>query len=134
MATFGAAPKSETSAADALHAVDELVLVSEHWQKERSDSGQRPLKIGFAVATGPVIFGAVGDPNRLEYTVIGDAVNLAAKLEKHNKVAGTVALTTADTYRKARAQGYVPPGKRRQLEETNIAGVEQPIGLVVLSE
>ena len=92
MATFGSAPKSLICAADALRAVDELIVVSKRWQKERRDSGLRPLEVGFAVATGPVIFGAVGDPNRLEYTVIGDAVNLAAKLEKHNKVAGAVAL------------------------------------------
>ena len=134
MATFGAAPKSLICAADALRAVDELIVVSKRWQKERRDSGLRPLEVGFAVATGPVIFGAVGDPNRLEYTVIGDAVNLAAKLEKHNKVAGAVALTTSDAYREARAQGYLPPHERRELNEANIAGVEQPVGLIVLAE
>jgi adenylate cyclase len=61
-------------------------------------------------------------------------VNLAAKLEKHNKVAGAVALTTSAAYREARAQGYVPPGNRRELEEANVAGVEKSIGLIILAE
>ncbi|MBM3584698.1 MAG: hypothetical protein FJX36_09825 [Alphaproteobacteria bacterium] len=38
---------------------------------------------GLAVAAGPFIFGAIGDETRLEYTVLGNTVNTAAKLEKH---------------------------------------------------
>lgn len=134
MATFGAAPKSETCAADALRAVDELIFVADAWHDERLAAGEQPLDIGFAVATGPVIFGAVGDPKRLEYTVIGDAVNLAAKLEKHNKAAGVVAITTAETFEIARGQGYVPPRPRRQLGNSSVGGVECPIDLTVLAE
>lgn len=133
MATFGAASRSETWAADALSAVDELVAVTEAWQEDRRAVGARPLEIGFAVATGPVIFGAVGDPKRLEYTVIGDAVNLAAKLEKHNKAAGVVALTTEQAYGTARAQGYVSPRQRHVLEKAAVGGVEQPMNLVILA-
>ena len=54
------------------------------------------------------MFGAVGDDNRLEYTVIGDAVNLCAKLEKHNKACGRRALTTREAYDLAVRQGYAP--------------------------
>lgn len=133
MATFGAATRSKTWAADAMSAVDELVAVAEAWRDERRAAGARPLEIGFAVATGPVIFGAVGDPGRLEYTVIGDAVNLAAKLEKHNKEVDAVALTTEWAYEEARAQGYVPPARRRVLGKSAIGGVESPVSLVVLA-
>ena len=133
MATFGAATRSETWAADALRAVDDLVAAAAAWREERRAADALPLEIGFAVATGPVIFGAVGDPRRLEYTVIGDAVNLAAKLEKHNKEVGAVALTTEWAYEEARSQGYAPPARRRVLKRTPIAGVEPPVSLVVLA-
>jgi len=133
MATFGAVSRSETWAADALNAVDELVAVAEAWQEDRRATGAQPLEIGFAVATGPVIFGAVGDARRLEYTVIGDPVNLAAKLEKHNKVAGAVALTTKWAYEEARSQGYVPPRQRRTIERAAVGGVARPVTLVVLA-
>jgi adenylate cyclase len=54
------------------------------------------------------VVGTVGDGNRLEFTVIGSPVNLAAKLEKHNKALGCRALTTAETHVEASAQGYRP--------------------------
>jgi len=62
--------------------------------------------------------------------VIGEAVNLAAKLEKHNKAACTRALTSAATYELAVAQGYAARGERRP--GSSVAGVSDSIDLVVL--
>jgi adenylate cyclase len=63
--------------------------------------------------------------------VIGDPVNLAAKLEKHTKVEGAAALCTADSYRLALRQGYAP--KAARLEQRHgrvVAGVDLPVDLV----
>ena len=88
MATFGAVSPNERFAADALRAMTELCTVADGWNAERAAAGEVPLDIRFSVATGAVVVGAVGDGTRLEYTVLGAPVNLAAKLEKHTKVEG----------------------------------------------
>jgi adenylate cyclase len=116
MVTFGAVTPSKTAAADALRALDEIMAVAEIWEAEAPNHRlARPLEVNGAVVSGPVVFAVLGAGDRLEYTVIGTPVNLAAKLEKHNKVEGTRALTTFGTYRRAVHQGYTrqPPGEQR---------------------
>ena len=132
LASFGAARASPTAAAEALAAADDLLAEAQAWRAERSAAGLPAPRVGCAVAVGPLIFGAVGDETRLEYTVIGEPVNLAAKLEKHTKVEGVNALTTADTFAAASAQGYAPPGPRETRLARRVAGVDHPIDLVVL--
>lgn len=133
LATFGAAVPSATYAADSLAAVDSVMAEVEAWNAARVRSGLLPLRVGASVATGRIIFGAVGDATRLEYTVIGDAVNLSAKLEKHTKDESVRALTTAETYALAVEQGYTPPGSLETRHSRNVGGVAQPVDLVVLA-
>jgi class 3 adenylate cyclase len=92
--------------------------------------GLEPLRLGFAAAGRPVVFGAVGDPARLEFTVIGEPVNLAAKLEKHTKVEGAPALTNAETLAIAEGQGYVPARAIERRPMRRIEGVAEPVDLV----
>ena len=87
------------------------------------------LEISMAVASGELVVGAVGDHDRLEYTVIGHPVNLAAKLEKHTKVENARALVTADAVALARFQGYLPKVALDLLEERNVAGAGRRLDL-----
>ena len=132
MATFGAVVPTTTYAADALRAVNELQQCALEWADERSASGQEALTINFAVAHGLVVFGAVGDETRLEYTVIGDPVNLSAKLEKHNKETLTVALTTTACVDLAKSQGFTTSHEIGQLPSATIAGVADHVNVAVL--
>ncbi len=131
MATFGAVVPSKTAAADALRALDSIMEEAENWRQALPGLGvATPLEVNGAVSAGPVVFATLGGGDRLEYTVIGEAVNLAAKLEKHNKMACTRALTSAATYQLAVAQGYAAAHERRP--NSSVAGVSKPFDLVVL--
>jgi adenylate cyclase len=133
LASFGATRPSSSFAADALRALDALLARTATWAEDRRARGLPAPEVGAAVATGPVMFGTIGDASRLEYTVIGEPVNLAAKLEKHTKVEGVRALCAAETYRLACRQGYLPPAPPRPLPQRAVAGVARPLDLVLLA-
>jgi adenylate cyclase len=105
MATFGAAKASDSFAADALHAQMSVLGAVSAWSADRAARGDARVEIGCAVVTGPMLCGVIGVADRLEWTVIGEAANVAAKLEKHCKVVGVAALTTQATLDLAQAQG-----------------------------
>ncbi len=134
MATFGAVERSRTYAANALDAVVEVAQEVEAWNRARKDSdiGQPQLRVGFAVDCGPVVFGAVGDQSRLEYTVIGDPVNRAAKLESWNKTVRSTALTTLQTLNAARSQGFEITPAPEERANSAVDGIAEPVDLVIL--
>ncbi len=130
LASFGAVTENPRYAAAALEAMEEIMAAGEVWRAETQAEGHPCPEINAAVATGPVLFGAVGADNRLEITVIGEAVNLAAKLEKHNKRLGSRGLATAACYRLALEQGYTPVSIPGELTAQRAEGVGQPLDLV----
>ncbi|GGB41194.1 adenylate cyclase [Roseibium aquae] len=134
LATFGAVQPSGTYAADALTAATAVIEVLAGKAGQFQELGwPGPFRVGTAVAAGPVTVGVVGGRDRLEFTVIGDAVNRAAKLEDANKAEQSAALTDAATYRLARAQGYAgEPGELRPARR--VAGLREPLDLCVLAK
>ncbi|MFM2423139.1 MAG: hypothetical protein RL291_1669 [Pseudomonadota bacterium] len=134
MATFGAVKPSTTAAADALRALDATMAIVASWREEVSARGEpTSLDINGAVAAGPVLFATLGALDRLEYTVIGPAANLAAKLEKHNKRAGTRALTTDKTLEFAVAQGYTQRPNLRTIRDEYIQDTPDLVNIVVMA-
>jgi len=131
MATFGAVSDSQSFAADSLRAVDDIIVMADAWDQERRDAGLAPIVINVSVASGPLVFGAVGGQNRLEYTVIGSAVNLSAKLEKHNKDLKARAVTTGKTLHMAMKQGYAARSEYK-IVDSHVDGVTGTQNVVVL--
>ncbi|WP_061220841.1 adenylate/guanylate cyclase domain-containing protein [Leptospira borgpetersenii] len=94
MATWGAA---KTSDKDAENAINGSLMMREALLKFNQGRGgeKKPIiQIGCGLNYGPVIAGQIGSEQRLEYTVIGDAVNLASRVEALNKPFGTDILIT----------------------------------------
>lgn len=133
MATFGAVKQSDRAVGDALSALTEVIDVSNAWPEELKSRGiDAPLSLNGAIAEGTVVFATLGVSDRLEYTVIGEAANLAARLEKHNKVEKTRGLLTATAYEKALAQGYTPPRKFETRKGCRVRDIAEPISLVIV--
>jgi adenylate cyclase len=108
LATFGCTKSSTTPAAEAMRALMSLIREAEVFARSSETMIGERMRVGFAVASGDVLCGTVGDASRLEFTVIGDAVNRAVKLEKTNKTLGTVAVVEASALETARREGFQP--------------------------
>ena len=133
LASFGSVVESKTFAADALRAVDGLIAEAASWSAERVSRNLEPLNIGAAVTTGSIIFGIIGDEDRLEHTIIGSCVNEAAKLEKQTKAEKVKALATVAEYEKAIEQGYVAPSNREIRQNRTVDGINHLVDLVILA-
>lgn len=133
LATFGAVAPSPTAAADAVRAGLELPQVFADLAPDLTLEGwPEALRAGAAIASGPVTVGVVGAAGRLEFTVIGDAVNRAAKLEDANKQQGTTVLTDAATYAAAVARGLADFGPELRPRQV-VSGLSERADLVVLA-
>ena len=75
---------AELASRAALEMLDRLKALNEKWKAE----GRKELAIGIGINTGEVVFGNVGSGKKIEFTVIGDPVNLAARLESQTKEFG----------------------------------------------
>ena len=126
LASFGAVAPSTSYAADLCRALDDLMATAETWRLERQCRGLPAPAVGMAGVVGEIVFGIVGDQTRLEYTVIGEVVNLVAKLEKHTKVERVQALTTRKSYVIALQQGYRPAHAVEERLHRSIARFSPP--------
>jgi adenylate cyclase len=131
LVSFGAAVVTGRECADALETAAAIADTAKRWRDERARRNRPPLDIGVAIAAGDIIYGAVGHGERLEFTVIGDAVNLAAKLEKHAKVEQARVIAAKDVWERAVAQGYNGRSPRLSLM-ASVDGAGGAVDLAIL--
>jgi adenylate cyclase len=89
-------------AGDALRAAVEMQQAITDYNEERAVRGEVLIRAGIGLHTGSLMLGIIGDEERLESTVISDAVNLASRVEKLNKFFGTSILITDGTFKNIR--------------------------------
>jgi adenylate cyclase len=132
LVSFGGGDRLGVEAADAFGAVPALVGAGDDWAAERAREGLPPLGVAIAITHGEVVHGVIGHDERLEFTVIGDAVNLAAKLEKHAKLEQARVIATKGAFAKAVEQGG-RPACLRETAGAIVEGVAAPVDLVVVA-
>ena len=88
MAIFGAPLPLDDAPMAAVQAAQDMVEMIGLFNADRIAAAKPPLRIGIGIATGRMVAGYTGTQQRATYTCIGDAVNLAARLEAHTKQAG----------------------------------------------
>ena len=133
MVTFGATRPSSSYASDVMRTTEQLLDAMGAWATERASRNLPAPGVGIGVAVGTVTCGAIGGEGRLEYAVIGDPVNRAAKLQNHTKVEQVRALATTDTLQRAIGQGYDDARARELRAARQCGGIPEPIDVVVVT-
>ena len=95
MALFGAGDSNSKHADAGVTAGREILVALEELNRELAAVGREPIRIGVGLHTGPAIVGSIGSPERLEFTAIGDTVNVASRIESLTKTVGRPLLITA---------------------------------------
>jgi len=98
MAVFGAPVPKKEDPVNAVRAAVRMRGALAELNKRLEARGSPTLRTGIGIHTGEVVAGNIGSERRMEYTVIGDAVNLASRLETNTKDLGVNVLISEDTY------------------------------------
>lgn len=120
MAFWGAPIDDPGHARNGVQAAIEMQDEMERW---RRDPGRPELHMRIGLNTGPVVVGNLGSKDRFAYTVIGDAVNLAARLEPLNRLYGT-SILLAESTAAAASPGSLP---LRHVDRVRVKGRTQPV-------
>ena len=98
LAVFGEPIENNHHALDAVKCADAMLKKVKQLQEKWLEEGKPKIEIGVGISTGEAFVGNIGSEERLEYTVIGDTVNTASRIENYNKVYRTKFLISQETF------------------------------------
>ena len=124
MAVFGAPWPDDSHAMNALNAARAMLRELEAFNAEQQVRGLPAFRIGVGIAAGKVIAGNLGSEQRMEYTVVGDTVNLASRLEALTKTLGVPVLMNDHAARMAGAHQRL-----REFSDVAVRGLSRKISL-----
>ena len=135
MAVFGAPLRQEDHAWRALNAAAGMQRTHSLWMARRAAQGKPARPLGIGLAAGPVVVGNYGTPNRMEYTALGQAVNLASRL--CGAAEGGEILTTLFT--RDKALDCAPAGSRKLFSslskgKTDFKNIQKPVEVISVSQ
>jgi len=122
LAVFGAPISRPGDAHRAVFAALEMQERLKIFNEKRRQAGKNNINIGIGINTGELIAGNIGSEIRMEYTVIGDTVNVSDRIEELNKEFGTKILISENTYKEIKDEVEV-----REIQSATIRGKERKI-------
>jgi Adenylate and Guanylate cyclase catalytic domain len=111
---------------DAVRAALEMLQRLKDWNKERAQAGEAPVQIGIGLHTGSLMLGTVGARERMDTTVISDAVNLASRVENLTKTYRVPLIISEETYLALHASDT---SAFRRIDRVPVQGKSQPVVL-----
>ncbi|MGH7388051.1 MAG: adenylate/guanylate cyclase domain-containing protein [Candidatus Rokuibacteriota bacterium] len=124
MALFGVPFNGEHDADDAYRAANTMFVALRELNRHRARHGKGPIDIGVGISTGVVVVGNIGSNKRMEYTVIGDSVNLASRLESATKFYGVKVLLSEYTRRELTMRTVL-----REIDRLRVQGKHEPVAI-----
>jgi adenylate cyclase len=124
MALFGAPFEGPNDADNAISTANKMMVELKALNLKRAAMGEPSIDIGLGISTGNVIVGNIGSIKRMEYTVIGDSVNLASRLEGANKAYGSKILFSEFTHAR-----LADPQLVREIDLIRVKGKDFPVGV-----
>lgn len=124
MALFGVPFQGARDADNAVAVANAMLRRLSALNQRRREAGRKVIDIGIGIATGDVVVGNIGSPRRMEYTVIGDSVNLASRLEGATKEYRVKVLLAQAT-----AEALTLPTALREIELLRVKGKDQPVAV-----
>ncbi len=123
MAVFGAPfPKPQQDPLNAVGAALEMQRQLGIFNQLRRSRGEKPIDVGIGISTGEAVCGNIGSEKRMDYTAIGDGVNLASRLESATKQYGAKVMVSEFT--ESRLQGRFVT---RELDWIRVKGKQLPV-------
>ena len=127
MAVFGAPVPLPDHAAKSVRAALEMKKALLEFNKDRESKGKIPIQIGIGISTGEVLCGNIGSHKRMEYTAIGDGVNLSSRLESATKLYRAMTLLSEFTYDIVKDEIFA-----RELDFIRVKGKAKPVRIYEL--
>ena len=124
MAVFGLPLPHEDDEDRAVRASIGMIAELRNWNAERIAAGKKPIEIGVGLNTDNIVSGNIGSPKRMDYTVIGDGVNLASRLESACKQYGAGILISENTLKKLKGTYRV-----RDVDLVVVKGKTEPVAV-----
>lgn len=124
MALFGVPFNAEEDADNAVRVANGMFVALRALNIQRVTEGTDAIGIGVGISTGTVIVGNIGSPKRMEYTVIGDSVNLASRLEGVTKTYGCKVLISEATRLELKEKHLL-----RAIDLLRVKGKTEPIAI-----